>query len=167
MNKDIVQGEILCSRKKKQYHEHSCIFEIIVLRKSCAISDSNLSLYLSNPNHIHRPHQTHQNMYLIYLLLFLRNGVPVLDEYKRMVRRESSRLAHITELLKPVPASVLGANATTHCTFCTELLGTSQCKTTEKAIQLPCGHIFGERCITRWLKPHNTCPNCRQRHDFK
>ncbi|TGO56009.1 hypothetical protein BOTNAR_0232g00170 [Botryotinia narcissicola] len=24
-----------------------------------------------------------------------------------------------------------------------------------------CGHVFGRRCITKWLKENNTCPMCR------
>ncbi|KAF7852585.1 uncharacterized protein EAF02_012172 [Botrytis sinoallii] len=26
-----------------------------------------------------------------------------------------------------------------------------------------CGHIFGRRCITQWLKDNNTCPMCRRK----
>ena len=30
-----------------------------------------------------------------------------------------------------------------------------------EAILLPCEHIFHGKCITQWLKIHNTCPLCR------
>ncbi|TGO21388.1 hypothetical protein BPAE_0222g00010 [Botrytis paeoniae] len=26
-----------------------------------------------------------------------------------------------------------------------------------------CGHVFGRRCITQWLKENNTCPMCRRK----
>ncbi|KAF5867661.1 uncharacterized protein Bfra_010635lb [Botrytis fragariae] len=26
-----------------------------------------------------------------------------------------------------------------------------------------CGHVFGRRCITQWLKDNNTCPMCRRK----
>ena len=28
-------------------------------------------------------------------------------------------------------------------------------------ILLPCGHMFHDNCVTKWLKIHNTCPLCR------
>ncbi|KAF2019377.1 hypothetical protein BU24DRAFT_406051 [Aaosphaeria arxii CBS 175.79] len=32
---------------------------------------------------------------------------------------------------------------------------------TEHPVQLPCSHIVGSVCISRWLESHNTCPFCR------
>lgn len=34
----------------------------------------------------------------------------------------------------------------------------------ENAVKLECGHIFGERCICRWINEGNppTCPTCRR-----
>ena len=31
----------------------------------------------------------------------------------------------------------------------------------ESPLQLPCGHIYGKACLTRWLANHTTCPHCR------
>jgi hypothetical protein len=31
----------------------------------------------------------------------------------------------------------------------------------EVPIQLPCGHVFGGTCITRWMQTKTTCPLCR------
>ena len=31
----------------------------------------------------------------------------------------------------------------------------------EKATRMPCGHLYHEACLTKWLTSHNTCPSCR------
>ena len=31
----------------------------------------------------------------------------------------------------------------------------------DDTILLPCGHMFHDNCVTKWLKIHNTCPLCR------
>ena len=31
----------------------------------------------------------------------------------------------------------------------------------QDTILLPCGHMFHDKCVTQWLKIHNTCPLCR------
>lgn len=40
------------------------------------------------------------------------------------------------------------------CTICLEEL-------TEKAVIMPCNHMFNRDCIDQWLKIHNQCPVCR------
>ncbi len=40
------------------------------------------------------------------------------------------------------------------CTICCEDM-------TDKAVQMPCGHLFNKECIVNWLKQHNQCPVCR------
>eukprot|EP00347_Sterkiella_histriomuscorum_P012527 403368233 len=42
------------------------------------------------------------------------------------------------------------------CTICQENLPIG-----EKAMIIPCGHIFHPDCVLPWLKDHNTCPVCR------
>lgn len=43
------------------------------------------------------------------------------------------------------------------CSVCLEDL-----KRKGKAKQLPCDHLYHEKCITPWLKKQSTCPNCRK-----
>lgn len=31
----------------------------------------------------------------------------------------------------------------------------------ERAVRLPCGHLFGHECIGSWLASKNSCPKCR------
>ena len=31
----------------------------------------------------------------------------------------------------------------------------------QDTILIPCGHMFHDNCVTKWLKMHNTCPLCR------
>jgi hypothetical protein len=53
------------------------------------------------------------------------------------------------------------------CTICHEVLGLPRLDgLVENAVMLPCGHIFGSLCISRWLEnasTHQDCPNCRRR----
>lgn len=36
----------------------------------------------------------------------------------------------------------------------------------EHPVRLPCGHIFGDRCIETWFSTNTTCPICRRRYDL-
>lgn len=52
------------------------------------------------------------------------------------------------------------------CAICSETMGLpNQYGLTEHPYKLPCSHIFGSRCILRWLQasPRQDCPNCRRR----
>ena len=45
-----------------------------------------------------------------------------------------------------------------NCAICQEPMG----EPSERAIRLPCSHIFGKRCITQWLLEQDSCPQCRR-----
>jgi hypothetical protein len=57
------------------------------------------------------------------------------------------------------------------CNICNEKLGLPRLDgQIENATMLPCSHIFGSRCITRWLESdslHQDCPNCRRRMVYR
>ena len=43
-----------------------------------------------------------------------------------------------------------------NCVICLE-----DFKNRDKAIILPCIHLFHKNCIKSWLKGHNSCPICK------
>ena len=74
--------------------------------------------------------------------------------------------------LTPVPDTSLINPEDRHCTICQEpfqnpgRITRSQSRR-ELAVRLPCNHVFGNECITRWLEEQDTCPYCRRRFHFK
>ncbi|KAK8105737.1 uncharacterized protein PG998_003790 [Apiospora kogelbergensis] len=36
-------------------------------------------------------------------------------------------------------------------------------KSDTRPAMLPCGHVFGHRCLAKWLRSHDACPCCRLR----
>ena len=57
--------------------------------------------------------------------------------------------------------------STQHCSICNEIIGKARAdELVERAAILPCSHIFGDLCISRWLEidsAHQDCPICRRR----
>jgi len=56
------------------------------------------------------------------------------------------------------------------CTICNETLGDTRVDDTiETPSILPCGHVFGNLCISRWLhdSKHQNCPICRRRMTYR
>lgn len=60
--------------------------------------------------------------------------------------------AQITGL--PVPSA--GEIEGKECPICQEDL-----RTEGNARRMPCGHIYHQDCLSRWLQLHNSCPVCR------
>ncbi|KUJ20081.1 uncharacterized protein LY89DRAFT_731314 [Mollisia scopiformis] len=56
------------------------------------------------------------------------------------------------------------------CTICNEDLAEARVdETIETPSVLPCGHVFGNLCISRWLhdSTHQNCPICRRRMTYR
>ena len=64
------------------------------------------------------------------------------------------------EFLDPLPdVSLDNVPNVPDCTICMEPFGST--KDHESPVQLPCCHVVGRKCISRWLETSNTCPLCR------
>lgn len=48
----------------------------------------------------------------------------------------------------------------TTCTICMEPFGRTE--DSESPVKLPCRHIVGRKCISRWLERNTNCPFCRR-----
>ena len=49
----------------------------------------------------------------------------------------------------------------TSCNICMESFGSTEDPESESPVQIPCGHVMGRKCISRWLETSNSCPMCR------
>ena len=58
--------------------------------------------------------------------------------------------------IESLPVPSLTETAGKECPVCQEEL-----KTEGKMRRMPCGHMYHEECLTRWLQLHNSCPVCR------
>lgn len=50
-------------------------------------------------------------------------------------------------------------NLPNDCSICRQQSNTGP--NTEFSIRAPCNHVFGARCLFKWLTDHATCPECR------
>lgn len=48
----------------------------------------------------------------------------------------------------------------TSCNICMDPFGSTN--DPESPVQLPCGHVMGRSCISKWLETSNSCPICRR-----
>lgn len=46
------------------------------------------------------------------------------------------------------------------CNICLDNYGSTE--DSENPVRLPCGHVVGRSCISRWLTTSNSCPLCRR-----
>ncbi|KAL8797775.1 MAG: hypothetical protein Q9195_000127 [Heterodermia aff. obscurata] len=79
-----------------------------------------------------------------------------------------SPISEAIEALTPILDPSLLNPEDRHCTICQEPFQnpgriTRSQAARELPVRLPCNHIFGNECITRWLDEQATCPYCRRR----
>lgn len=58
---------------------------------------------------------------------------------------------------EPVCAELSVSSSEKDCIVCQELFAVGA-----TLVQLPCGHLYHEACLLKWLKLSNTCPYCRR-----
>ncbi|KAM7523301.1 hypothetical protein LguiA_013203 [Lonicera macranthoides] len=57
-----------------------------------------------------------------------------------------------------IKSSILKLYANNGCVICTDSFTVN-----DKAIRLPCKHVYHKDCIVEWLDQNNTCPLCRDK----
>ena len=69
-------------------------------------------------------------------------------------------------ILAHLPIVSTQLNSETTCPICNheldDLWRKWRANPAERAVRLPCGHVFGATCIENWLVVHHTCPLCRR-----
>ncbi|XP_057808924.1 uncharacterized protein LOC131023400 [Salvia miltiorrhiza] len=63
------------------------------------------------------------------------------------------RVEAARHMVEEMPTTAGGGG---ECTVCMEGFGSGGGR------EVPCGHVFHESCIFRWLSIHNSCPLCRR-----
>ncbi|GAB7336517.1 hypothetical protein MBLNU13_g09795t1 [Cladosporium sp. NU13] len=69
-------------------------------------------------------------------------------------------------LLRPISVANLpdGSTGKATCNICFgDLADKAEPGASERAVRLHGTHVFGERCIRKWLEQNNSCPNCRRK----
>ncbi|GFT51876.1 e3 ubiquitin-protein ligase RNF126, partial [Trichonephila clavipes] len=67
--------------------------------------------------------------------------------------------------IKAIPTVVINSEfleKDIQCAVCLEKFNLQ-----EKAKQLPCSHLYHEKCIIPWLERQATCPNCRSQVQYR
>lgn len=84
---------------------------------------------------------------------------------------DGTRMAFAAAPISTAIQAELDERPTYRCTICNEVLGLPRLDgQVETAVILPCSHIFGSICITRWLEKesvHQDCPNCRRKMIYR
>ena len=76
------------------------------------------------------------------------------NEYYAQQQEEQSFLDQLPDIsTKDLPNDTV-------CHICMDEFGSSE--DPEPPVKLPCGHVIGRNCISRWLKTNNSCPLCRR-----
>ena len=90
------------------------------------------------------------------------NGLPHVPTHGPWHRWRTAR--HVVEDLKKVEIMSLDPDDRT-CGICLEPYGEPEPTrgNIEDAVKVPCGHVFGDICIKKWLSEHSTCPSCRHK----
>jgi len=86
---------------------------------------------------------------------------------KEKTEMEKTKMAFAVSPMVNAIQEQLDEQPAYRCTICHEVIGERRYDgQVETAVMIPCGHIFGSLCISRWLEnasTHQDCPNCRRR----
>jgi hypothetical protein len=106
-------------------------------------------------------------------LFVVRKFSQAVDRFCGIKDGSKPRQRAIASLLVPVSVEDLSTQdfppEDGKCSICKEKIGSCP-ESGEKGspIKLPCGHIFGEICITAWLNGNkSSCPFCRRKYDLR
>ena len=61
----------------------------------------------------------------------------------------------------PLASPTVPASLDKECCICLDNEESSDAASAKQWLELPCGHMFHQECVSRWLFTHDTCPVCR------